>query len=611
MMQIQQSLFEDRNESGEILKKLGIRVEYVTDAVIAEKIIFGLSDKTGPFGLDTETAPIEEYRNHPRAGLDPNLSKIRLVQIYPGGDSVFVFDMYRINMRLIDQIWNFPLIAHNAVFDLKHLFLAGANPEKVGCTMLMENALSNNLRSLKGLAKKYLDLDLPKETALSDWNRRELTENQISYAALDAVIVHKLYHILKTKLKDRNQGGCYILMRDSQRAIAKMELNGVHFDFESHERIITDWEKDHKRSETELFRLLGHGVNPESGKQLSDWLKNNLDSETIRNWPVSDTGRLRTDHWTLSRNSDQPFVKSLLDYKESGKLLSTYGRNFAEHRNPVTNRIHASFRLGGTISGRLSCNNPNIQNPPRDRLFRSLFSAPPGRVIVVADYGQIELRVAALISGDREMLEAYKNGLDLHRITASAVAGVPLDKVTKEQRQAAKAINFGLLFGQGPTGLSLYAKSTYNVDMTVEEARNAKQSFFDKYRGLQQWQRDTSRSAEKTMRVRTPGGRVRDFNKEQTGYRFSEALNTPIQGGAAEIMLSTLARLERNLKGIDAFPVNVVHDELVLEASIEDAEYAKSAVEKAMIEGMLSIFPRATTLNLVEAHIGKSWADAK
>ncbi len=611
MKYIQQSMFEEKNQSQEILKAYKIKPQIISNSISAQKAIASLANKTGPFGLDTETAPLGAYAHHPRAGLDPHLSKIRLVQIYAGGEHVFVFDMYRIGFEEIAEIWRFPMVAHNAVFDLKHLFKAGADPKMVGCTMLMENALTNRLRSLKGLARQYLNLELPKETAMSDWSRPELSENQISYAALDAVIVFKLYHILKAELQKKSLGRCYMLMRDAQRAIAKLETNGVHFDFESHEKIISDWERHHKKSEHELFKLLSPGVNLESGKQLSDWLMTNLDSETIENWPLTDTGRLRTDHGTLQRNSDQPFVKSLLAYKESGKLLSTYGRNFADHLNPITNRIHANFRLGGTISGRLSCNNPNIQNPPRDKFYRSLFSAPPGRVIVVADYSQIELRVAALVSGDEEMLKAYENGLDLHRITASAIAGIPLDQVTKEQRQAAKAINFGLLFGQGPSGLALYAKHTYGVDMTVDEAKIAKQGFLNKYRGLQRWQRETSRQAELTMNVRTPAGRVRDFKKEQSGYRYSEALNTPIQGGAAEIMLAALAKLEENLMGIDAFLVNVIHDELVVEAVEEHAQLAKTAIEKAMIDGMLTIFPMATTINLVEANIGKSWADAK
>jgi DNA polymerase-1 len=344
---------------------------------------------------------------------------------------------------------------------------------------------------------------------------------------------------------------------------------------------------------------------------LSQWLYENLDSETLSNWPRTEKGQLKTGANVLANFPDHPLVKPLIKYKEVGKLLSSFGMKFAEHLNPETKRIHASYMLGGTATGRLSCSSPNMQNLPRNKDFRALFCAPPGRVIMVADYNQIELRIAALVSEDQAMLEAYEQGQDLHRKTAAEISGIAFDKVTKEQRQAAKAINFGLLFGQGHKGLARYAKSKYDVDMTPFEAKSAKRSFFRTYSGFARWQKKTAKLAKIEMQVSTPGGRVRDFTQSKKEYRYTEALNTPIQGAAAEVLLAALAKLEDYLAGLDAKLVNIIHDELVLEAAEDDVANVLIAVENAMVEGMLAIFPEASTKKLVEINTGANWAEAK
>jgi len=619
-MPIQKSLFSysstatdrDAHETAKaILGREGIAVVFINDPDQAAAAIARLMQEESPLGLDTETAKLPEYIAHKQAGLDPHLSRIRLIQLYGGSQKVYVFDMFALDMEMLRSIWDKPLVAHNAIFDLKHLFHAGAHPHQVGCTMLINNALTGELSSLAALARRHSGWNISKEQRVSDWNQQPLTPEQLSYAALDSVAVFKLYRTLRDELSKRNLVPVYKLMRDAQRTIAQMELNGIYFDLQDHEKLMTTWQHMKTEAEKRLLDILGPHINPDSGKQISDWLANNLDRKALRTWPRTKTGQLRTDGNSLSRFPEHPIVKSLLAYKEATKMLSTFGAGYADHVNPKTGRIHASFKLGGTSTGRLSCSNPNIQNPPRDKAFRALFSAAPGRKMVVADYGQIELRVAALVSGDKNMIEAYRKAQDLHRKTAAAIAKVSLEQVTKTQRQAAKAVNFGLLYGQGPRGLARYAKAGYGVSMSEKEAEEAREAFFRAYPGLKQWQVEAGRRAEKEMRAITPGGRIRDFTKEPGGYRFTEALNTPIQGGAAEVMMTTLACLERHLEGIDAKLVNVVHDEIVLEVAEKNTERAEEAIEKAMIEGMLAVFPNAGTAALVEARSGENWAEAK
>ena len=595
----------------DLLATEGIAFKHITDSEQAKKTVTVLLKSDPPLGLDTETAKLDEFIDHPEAGLDPHLSRIRLIQMYGGGEAVYIFDMFELDIWVLAPLWDLPMVAHNAVFDLKHLLHAGAYPKKIGCTMLMENAITGRLPSLANLSKKYLDWELSKEEQASDWNQEDLTDDQLAYSALDVVVVKKLYQLLSKQLKQKKLVKTYTLMRDAMPAIAQLELNGIHFDFEKHKELMEAWQEKKTKGVEKLQEVLGPYTSPDSPKQLSDWLKSSLESDDLNTWPKTKTGQLKTDSHTLSRYPEHPLATPLLSYKEVDKMLSTFGAGYIEHINPKTGRIHGNFRLGGTTTGRLSCYSPNIQNPPRDKSFRELFSEPPGRLIIVADYEQIELRVAALVSKDKNMLQIYEKGQDLHKMTAAATAGVPAEKVTKDQRQAAKPVNFGLLYGQGYRGLARHAKATYGVDMTENNARLAREAFFKTYPDLKQWQQSASRKAERTKRVVTPCGRFRDFSKEARGYRYTESLNTPIQGGAAEVLMAALARLPNCLRGIDAKPVNIVHDEIVLEVANTDIERAKAALEKAMVDGMLAVFPQASTRNLVESKAGNNWAEAK
>ena len=597
--------------AGALLNHLGVGVQFVTDRTEAAEIVAQLASVDGPLALDLETAKLPDFSQHPQAGLDPHLSRIRLAQFYDGRDVVFIFDVFALGLEPLSPLFGKSLVAHNAVFELKHLLHAKTAPESIDCTMLATNTLSGRLPSLADLSRERLGWEMSKEQQVSDWSLEKLSQEQLAYAALDAVAVQKLYPLLQAQLEEKGLEPVYHLMRDAQHMIAQLELNGCHFDIEKHERLIKVWERKKVQGEQELRQVVGPDVNPDSCKQISLWLQESLDAGLVERWPRTPRGQLKTDRETLTQHSDQTLVQPLLKYKEVSKLLSTYGSSYAGHVSPVTGRLHAHFRLGGTVSGRLSCRAPNVQNPPRDEAFRKLFIAPVDRVLVVADYSQIELRVAALISGDRNMLDAYAQGRDLHKMTAAAVAGTPPDAVTPDQRQAAKAVNFGLLYGQGAEGLARYAKTTFGVDLSLEEAQAARIAFFNAYPGLKRWQRHTSNRARGTQQAVTPGGRIRDFTTEQRGYRYTEALNTPIQGGAAEVLLAALARLQMHLADIDAQLVNIVHDEFVLEVTEADADRATTAVEAAMVEGMLEIFPDASTVSLVDACIGSNWAAAK
>jgi len=256
----------------------------------------------------------------------------------------------------------------------------------------------------------------------------------------------------------------------------------------------------------------------------------------------------------------------------------------------------------------MSCRSPNLQQIPRDPAFRDCFRAPDGRCLVVADYNQIELRVAAILTGEPALLEAYRNGVDVHRDTAARLLKKPREDVTKDERQLAKAVNFGLLYGQGAGGLARYAAAEFNVHLTEADAGNYRRAWFNTFPLIRTWQERKAQDVRQTGHVTTPAGRVRSLDD---GSPRLAALNTPISGGAAEVMLAALGRLPLVLDGLDAVPVLVVHDELVLEVAREEAEEASHRLAKLMREAFLEIFPDGPTEGLVEAHTGSSWAEAK
>jgi DNA polymerase-1 len=598
--------------SNTLLDELDIRVNYITTPGVADEAVEYLGTYERVLGLDIETMPLPQFVSDPAGGLDPHRSSIRLVQVFAGDKQVYVFDIQILGgLKCLKPLLARRFVAHNGIFEYKHFLHAGADPRQIECTMLQANVLGGGRPSLADLAAGRLDWSISKEQQTSDWSAPTLGTEQIEYAALDAVVAYHLFIDQDKEIRGLGLEQPYQLLRDAQRQVAQLELNGINFDKAAHETLVAGWKSEFLTAETDLKRLLGAEINLESPKQLSSWLEANLDQETQVLWPRTKTGLFKTGADVLAQFTDLPIIKPLLAYKIFQKKLSAYGEKFAKHISPATGRIHASFLLAGARTGRFSCSKPNIQNPPRDLNFRVLFTAAPGNELVVADYSQIELRVAALVAQDQVMLEAYERGDDLHRTTAAVIAGVSLEDVTGEQRQLAKAVNFGLLFGQGATGLARYARTSYGVEMTEAEAEEARNAFFETYRDLRVWQRDTGRLAKQTNRCATPGGRVRDFTKEPHGYRYTEALNTPIQGGAAEVLLATLAILDAHLSGLDAKLVNIVHDELVLEVAEADVERAKAAVVSAMTEGMLAIFPDASVRDLVEVNSGPNWAAAK
>jgi DNA polymerase I len=305
--------------------------------------------------------------------------------------------------------------------------------------------------------------------------------------------------------------------------------------------------------------------------------------------------------------SEHEFIAALRNYRKVSKLASTYGAGWLKSGYYRDGRIYASWRQLRAATGRMACDHPNLQNIPRSGPLRSYIRAPEGRVFVIADYSQIELRIAAKISGDQEMLSAYAEGRDLHMLTAQNLTS--REDMSKDDRKLAKAVNFGLLYGMGAQGLRVYALRSYGVRMNLEDAALYRRRFFETYPGLKRWHDNERRAWLRSgTETRTLSGRRRKDVK-----RLTDRLNAPIQGTGADGLKLALALLwERRDECPGAVPVLVCHDEVVVECNTERVTDANAWLEGAMIEGMDSVLNGTDEEEVpveVEGRVVRSWGE--
>lgn len=555
----------------------------------------------GVLAIDTETT-----------GLDPHRCRLRLIQIAVPGSLPVILDCFSLLPEAREEIaliLTAPSVKvfQNAKFDLKFLWsenipVSGWIFDTMLAAKLLKSSGGPGSVGLASLVKHYLNQYLSKQQQKSDFSSR-LTPGQLEYAAKDAEVLLKLRHRLLGQIKENHLVEAARVEFACVYAVASMEYHGIYLDMSKWADLRSETEKTKDQALSELYPYIGYPI-----VQLGLFEKNqsyghNVNSNIQVLKMLNDNGIdvENTSKHSLARYSSHPIVVSLLKYRSASKALSSFLISIPEQINRVTGRLHPSYNQMGAWSGRMSCGHPNIQQIPRSQAFRGCFSAPVGRKLVIADYSQIELRVIAQISGDSRMIEAYRNGEDLHRLTASLVLKKDMKSITKQERQAAKAVNFGLVFGMGARGLMMYAGETYGVEMSLDEAELFKRRFFQGYRGLEAWHRKIQR--EKPSVSRTLAGRKHTYS---TDSGLSARYNTPVQGTAADILKNALGMLYEALQGTDTYIVAVVHDEVVLECdeskSRETAQLLTETMERAGKRYLTDVPVTA------EASVADSWA---
>jgi DNA polymerase I-like protein with 3'-5' exonuclease and polymerase domains len=552
------------------------------------------------------------------SGLDPLTDSLRTIQVATP-QSTLIIDAHTCPPQMLAPVFTTVprLIGHNLKFDFKFLVAAGL-PWPTGQvldTMLAAQLLGagtpeGTLRqcSLAAIVERYLHLILDKAEQRSDWTG-PLSHRQLRYAAIDAAILLPLADTIEDAL--RSAGLCRVAAIEGAcvPALASLELAGlpVH---EAHWRDRAASERHRMEAlQATLDALIGHTSGNGDGFTLTSGPVVNWQSPSqvlallhSRGYAIENTDSLTL---LASANGD-PLIAHLLDYRDAAKRASTYGDTWLDdHLHPVTERIHADYLQLGSKAGRMSCSRPNVQNLPRSAAYRGAIRARGGHQLVKADFSQIELRLAAAMAPDAAMLAAFRAGKDLHVLTASQVLGIPEDLVEKDQRQLAKALNFGLIYGMGARRLQEHAWTTYRVRMSEDEAIHHRQRFFQTYRGVQQWHRQTAArlKREQALETGTLAGRRR-----LAVAKFTEALNTPVQDTGADGLKLTLARL---FTSRDEAPntrlIAVVHDEILAECPESDAEATSQWLTRHMTAAMQELVGDVVPMT-VDVTRGLNWA---
>jgi DNA polymerase I len=554
-------------------------------------------------GFDTETT-----------GLDPHTSRLRLIQIATPGE-VFVFDCFRLSAAALAQILELlaaptPIkIAHNAKFDAKFLLKNyGVRLGGVFDTFLASQLISagsdNDRHGLEPVVRRFLNRSLDKTAQTSDWSGG-LVEYQLEYAARDASTLLPLREAQLEKLREMGLERVAQLEFDCVLSVAGLELSGVYLNPALWRELIERIKLRHAEVSATLYRELSAGA-----PQLTlfgEPEQINLDSPVQVRAALARLGLVVEDtrEWTLQKLSSQhPVIEKLLEHRGLSRSLSSYGENILSFINPATGRIHADFRQIGTPTGRLTTSSPSLQQIPHSVEYRSCFRAPEGRKLIVADYSQIEMRVIADIAKDEALLHAFDEGADLHRSTASKMFGVPLDQVDKRQRESAKGLNYGFVYGMGAEGLAS------RLEISVKEAETLIEQYFAAYPGIARWLNQAADTAVRTRESRTITGRLWRFsldpsNRADLGALKRVGKNAPIQGSASDIFKQAMTLLDRALIPYDAHIVNSIHDELVVECDASIADELLPLVREQMIAGCRVFLHRVPVE--VQAAITDSW----
>jgi len=556
----------------------------------------------------------ESLREEPYIFLDTEVSndRIRLVQL-GGKEDIFILDLFDLGeegvLFLRELLSSKGIVGHNLKFDLKYLYSYGIEPYAVFDTMIASQLLGDtDKHSLQKVAMHYLGQVLDKGLQASNWGQPFLGKEQLEYAALDVKVVRDLFYIFLKRLNESHHREEILLKTRTSKVFnllnpvaivemafvqetAKLELNGIPIDKEELEKKLKEQERLLQKKVMDF--MVKYRIDPMSPKQVGELLTKRFKLDL----PKTGKGNVSTDDRVLSEYASHPVISELLDIRGMKKIIEKLQEIKERIRG---NRVYPEFKQIGAVTGRMASMNPNVQNIPRN--LRSIFKAEEGNVFVIADFSQIELRIASEYVGEEKMLQAFRQGKDLHRYTASVFLGKPEEEITKEERQLAKAVNFGLIYGISAKGLVEYAK-TYGIDLSLESAQKIRDSFFEYYTSFKAWHERVKRELKeyKESRGHTLLGRP------YVAHTFPDAVNYPIQGTGADLLKLSVLMFDAELRreGLKAKVVNLVHDEILVECKEEYAEYIKELLKRAMLHAGRVILKQVPVE--VEVFVNNRW----
>lgn len=515
-------------------------------------------------------------------------------------------------------------IGHNMKYDWQILAREGVHITPCDDTMLISYVLdgANHRHSMDNLSEIYCDHSPIKYEEVAGKGKAQVTFDKVAipdaltYAAEDAEVTLRLHKILKPRLAREKMVSVYeTIERPLIPVIAQMELDGVKVDPTKLHEMSDDFGKQLSVLEKEIYALAGREFNIASPKQVGEIL---FDEMGLQGGKKTKTGTYSTSVDVLEKLAleGHEIVQKILDYRGLAKLKSTYTDALQEEINPKTGRVHTSYNMVGTSTGRLSSSDPNLQNIPirteEGRKIREAFVAEDGNVIVSVDYSQVELRLAAEMADVEALKKAFQDGVDIHSLTASRVFDVPLEDVSPEIRRQAKAVNFGIIYGISGFGLAK------QLGCPVGQASDFIKRYLARFHEIESYMENTKEEAKRDGYVATLYGRkcfipgIQDKNQMRVRGAERQAINAPLQGTAADIMKIAMARMPKALKSenLSAKMLLQVHDELIFEVPTQELDKTISTIKKVM-ENSFKINGIELSVPLdAEGGSGADWAKA-
>ncbi|MGV8985588.1 MAG: DNA polymerase I [Cypionkella sp.] len=510
-------------------------------------------------------------------------------------------------------------IGQNMKYDAKIFARLGVDVAPIDDTMLMSYAMHAGLHNhgMDELSEKYLNHKPIPIKELIGSGKSAVTFDKVAigtavkYAAEDADVTLRLWQTFKPNLHKVKVTTVYeTLERPLVPVLAEMEMAGIQVDRQTLSRMSGAFAQKMAALEEEIQTLAGEKFNVGSPKQLGEIL---FDKMSLPGGTKGKNGAYGTGADVLEDlATEHELPGKVLDWRQLAKLKSTYTDALQDHINPETGRVHTSYSITGAVTGRLSSTDPNLQNIPvrsdEGRRIREAFVAPKGKVLVSLDYSQIELRILAHIADIPALQESFRQGIDIHAMTASEMFNVPLDQMTPDIRRRAKAINFGVIYGISGFGLAR------NLRIPRAEAQGFIDRYFERFPGIKEYMADTVKFAQEHGFVQTLFGRkihTPEINAKGPGAGFAKraAINAPIQGTAADVIRRAMIRMPAAIEGIPARMLLQVHDELLFEVE-EGAAEALIKAAKAVMEGASHPAVSLKVPLTVEAGQGLNWAAA-
>ena len=516
-------------------------------------------------------------------------------------------------------------VGQNMKYDYIILKNLGIEIEPVEDTMLLSYTLDagNNRHNMDTLSEIHLGHKTISYKELVGTGKKQLNfsdidlEEATKYAAEDADVTLRLYNLLLERVNNEKLNKIYdVFEKPMIKLLSKLELNGIKVDDLYLKKLSKKFEERLKTVEKKIYKISGKEFNIGSPKQLGQIIYNDLKIAKLKK---TKKGSLATSAKILEdlALTGHKFPNLILDWRQISKLKSTYTDALQGHINKKTKRVHTSFLLAATNTGRLASSDPNLQNIPikttDGKEIRKAFIAEKNNILISADYNQIEMRILADIADVKELKKAFKNNQDIHTLTASQVFGLPIDKVNDDFRRKAKAINFGIIYGITKYGLAK------QIAVSNQEALDFINAYFKKFPEIKEYMNSTIKACRRQGYVTNIFGRrihlrgINDKNFSIRSFQERAAINAPIQGSAADIIRLAMIKLDKLIESDKKFKTNMllqIHDELIFECSHKDKVYVSKIIKESMTSVSSSEHHMFSIPLNVSINSGDNWGEA-